>query len=576
MILELLAPARTADVGIDAINAGADAIYIGGPDFGARKAAGNSIDDIARLCDYAHRFGVSVFVTFNTRVTDDGLERLHAQMLECQRAGADAFIIRDPRICGWKDITRPLHASTQCSIRTVDDARRFASLGCSRIVLERQLCLEDIRRIHAAVGCEIEFFVHGAICVGYSGECRLSEYLNGRSADCGDCIQACRSRYDLTDAQGNVLVHDKALLSLKDYKLLDRLEDLADAGVCSFKIEGRLKNSSYVRNVVREYSDALNAIIGRRGWGWRRSSFGRVHGGFSPDSDKTFNRAYTQLFIDGKRGRWASVEAPKSMGERIGVIQRIRPCGRGAVELGVRLDSRDIRLSNGDGFAFADERRGVVGFRGDVCRGDTVICKEVEGLRPGVILWRNVSREFEKQMDADPGKRLLDVGVSLHIGGGEVRAAAVCEDGNRATVIQAIPDAEAARDEGRMRSVIEGQIGKITDIYCFRMTELQSDGPLPMMSASFVNALRRSLAEELVRTHTHAFAGRDVFPADIPAPVYDSEPLLCSRYCIRYQLGMCPRYQGAAASGPLFLVNNGRSLALDFDCARCEMTVNRK
>ena len=250
--LELLAPARNKDIGIAAIDCGADAVYIAGPDFGARKAAGNSFGDIAELCAYAHRFGVRVFVTYNTLWREGEEEEAHAQMLRAQEAGADAFIIREPRIAAWEDITVPLHASTQCAIRDVERARYFASLGCERIILERELPLETIRAICAAVPCEVEFFVHGALCVCYSGECRLSEYLDGRSADRGECIQACRSLYDLVDGEGRVLLRSKALLSLKDFNLKARLEDLADAGVSSFKIEGRLKNASYVKNVVRD------------------------------------------------------------------------------------------------------------------------------------------------------------------------------------------------------------------------------------------------------------------------------------------------------------------------------------
>ena len=239
--LELLAPARNKDIGIAAIDCGADAVYIGGPGFGARKAAGNSFEDIAELCTYAHRFGVRVFVTYNTLWREGEEEEAHAQMLLAQQAEADAFIVREPRIAGWEDITIPLHASTQCAIRDPERARAFEALGCERIVLERELSLQQIRAIRAAVDCEIECFVHGALCVGYSGDCRLSEFLDGRSADRGECIQACRSLYDLVDGDGRVLVRSKALLSLKDFNLKARLEELADAGVCSFKIEGRLK-----------------------------------------------------------------------------------------------------------------------------------------------------------------------------------------------------------------------------------------------------------------------------------------------------------------------------------------------
>ena len=267
MYLELLSPARNLDIGIAAIDSGADAVYIGGPFFGARKDAGNSVEDIATLCSYAHRFGARVFVTFNISVSEEEIPEMHGMMLACQDAGADAFIVRDERIFGWKDITVPLHASTQCAIRTVEDARRYEALGAARLVLERELSLADIKAIREAVSCELECFVHGALCVCYSGDCRLSEYLDGRSADRGECIQACRSLYDLVDTSGRVLVRDKALLSLRDFNLLARLQELAKAGVCSFKIEGRLKNAAYVRNVTRAYSIALDALCGEGGEG---------------------------------------------------------------------------------------------------------------------------------------------------------------------------------------------------------------------------------------------------------------------------------------------------------------------
>ena len=276
--LELLAPARNVQTGIAAIDCGADAVYIAGPDFGARKAAGNSFEDIAELCEYAHRFGVRVFVTFNTIIFPEELEEAHSQMLRAQQCGADAFIIRDERICGWKDITVPLHASTQCAIRDPQRAKHFEELGCTRIILERELSLAQVKEIASAVSCELEFFVHGALCVGYSGQCRLSEYLDGRSADRGECIQACRSLYDLVDRNGKVLLKNKAILSLKDYNLKNRLEELADAGVISFKIEGRLKNPSYVKNITRDYSLALDSICEKHPDRYCRASYGKVTG----------------------------------------------------------------------------------------------------------------------------------------------------------------------------------------------------------------------------------------------------------------------------------------------------------
>ena len=295
--LELLAPARNADIGIAAIDCGADAVYIAGPAFGARQAAGNPVEEVRRLCAYAHRFGARVFVTFNTILFEDELDEARRLFLALEEAGADAFIVQDLAVLDFGAHV-PLHASTQCAIRTPEQARFYESLGFSRLVLERELSLEEVAAIRAAVSCELEFFVHGALCVCYSGNCYLSEYLAGRSANRGACVQACRSLYDLSDASGKVLLRDKALLSLRDYNLSERLEELAAGGICSFKIEGRLKNQSYVCNVVRAYSRVLDALVAAQPRQWRRASFGTVRGGFEPDLSKTFNRGYTQLYLE--------------------------------------------------------------------------------------------------------------------------------------------------------------------------------------------------------------------------------------------------------------------------------------
>jgi putative protease len=259
-------------------------------------------------------------VTLNTILYDNEVEDAFNMMMEVQDAGVDAIIIQDLAIIEMVrrnpgKIHIPLHASTQCAIRTPEQAVFLENLGFSRLILERELSLEEIRKIREAVSCELEFFVHGALCVCYSGQCYLSEKIAGRSANRGTCIQACRSRYDLTDDKGRTLVKDKALLSLKDYNLRERLEDLAEAGITSFKIEGRLKNISYVRNVVRDYSTALEGLLSRRPGKYVRGSYGRVSGGFAPDTDKTFNRGYTELYLDGTKGKWAAMDAAKSMGE---------------------------------------------------------------------------------------------------------------------------------------------------------------------------------------------------------------------------------------------------------------------
>jgi len=572
--LELLAPARNLDIGIAAIDCGADAVYIGGPAFGARKDAGNSIEDIAALCSYAHKFGVRIYMTVNTVLEDDELQEVHSQMLLAQEAGVDAFIIRDTRICGWKDITVPLHASTQCAIRDAQRAGRFVEAGCSRLVLERELSLETVRELSAGVDAEIEFFVHGALCVCYSGDCRLSEYIDGRSADKGACIQACRSLYDLVDESGKVLVRNKALLSLRDLDLHSRLADLAEAGVDSFKIEGRLKNISFVRNITRWYSKALDALVEANPSLYRRASFGRVVGGFEPDPAKTFNRGYTDIFIDGKRGRWACTDAPKSMGERIGTVLEVRR-SRGQMSVRLKADKRDTAFSNGDGFAFV-RKDAIVGFRADRCEGNILYCKDVPSLKEGTILYRNVSAAFEKELDSRPCSREIPVALDVRISGKwSIDLNARTADG-RVFESRYKADLETAENRERAESMIRGQLSKKSLHYTFTVETLEAAGALPLLSASTLNEMRRLLAQDLDSLPCGRIPLKNTEErkgVEIPKQIPEAQ-LMRSKYCIKYELGLCPVHQGARATGDLFLVNNGRKLALGFDCKVCEMTVS--
>ena len=571
--LELLAPARNADIGIAAIDCGADAVYIAGPDFGARKAAGNPVSEIRRLCDYAHLFGARVFVTFNILVRDAEWESLHAQMLEAQEAGADAFIIREPRIAQFPDITVPLHASTQCAIRTPADAARLEALGCSRLILERQLSLGDIRAIRAAVSSDLEFFVHGALCVGYSGECLLSERLDGRSGDRGDCAQCCRSLYNLVDGQGRVISRNKALLSLKDFNLISRLSDLVDAGVVSFKIEGRLKNASYVKNVVREYSLALDSLVASRSSELRRASFGKVSGGFEPDTRKTFNRGYTELWLDGTRGRWSSMDAPKSMGEYIGAVSRVVLSGSG---LKVSVDTEPgVRLGNGDGLSFVG-RTEIVGFRADSAEADTFRCKRIDGLAEGVRLFRNVDLSFERELERNMPVRELRVEVRASFApDGTARVEACCENGAKAVSEQDFSSMPTASDTARMRSMVYEGLSRRAGHFSFTCTGVEGER-LPLIPSSAINSIRRGLAGELAAAtpssrRIRPSVGKAVEAGE--APSREPGVLLKTRYCIRHELGICLKDCDARERGPLFLENNGRCLPLRFDCAKCEMSV---
>lgn len=713
--LELLAPARNTDIGIAAIDCGADAVYIAGPAFGARQAAGNSMDDIRRLTEYAHRFGARIFLTLNTILFDNELAEAERLLAGAKDAGVDAIIAQDLAV--WELTDLPVHASTQCAIRTPEKARLYEGIGASRLVLEREMSLDQIRAIRSSVDCELEFFVHGALCVCYSGQCYMSERIAGRSANRGECIQACRSLYDLVDEAGNVLVRNKALLSLKDYNLKDRLADLADAGICSFKIEGRLKNVSYVRNVVRAYSLALDELVAANPGKYRRVSFGRSEGGFTPDLGKTFNRGYTQLFLDGKRsGNWSSMDAPKSIGEEVGTVVSISPIRQNFsngkrpseenITITVRMNNPGDRFQNGDGFSFLSKGRGeIVGFRGDVCQGNRITCRNVTGLYPGAKLYRNLSNAFEKELESNLPVRTIPVAVDISVRISDPRVTstgsvtedarslslpkllnkdrqpstrpskptyslkinAVSQDGRSVELEREAGD-NAAENAERMRGMFATQISKATGIYLFTLRSLEvetPDGSLPFLPASALNAIRRDLAATLedmpcktvpLPTGQAVNATGIVKVLDnrknaIDAPAYlgkcqSQKPILSqvsdiqetasdgihlsykanianhiaretykslgatltddafeishrpdaelmrTKYCIRYELGLCPVHQQAgrqqgkgnanlhgltttANLKNLSLINNGKRYRLAFDCANCEMIVRQ-
>lgn len=579
--LELLSPARNLEIGIAAINCGADAVYIAGPQFGARKAAGNSYEEIEELCTYAHRFGARVFVTFNTIIEDSELEDAHAQAILAQKAGADALIIRDPRICLWEDITIPLHASTQCAIRSTQRAQEYENLGCARLILERELSLTQIREIAQSTQCEIEFFVHGALCVCYSGDCRLSEFIDGRSADKGECIQACRSLYDLRDESGKLLIHNKALLSLKDYNLSNRIEELAEAGVCSFKIEGRLKNASYVKNVTRAYDILLNDLVAKFPNKYRRASHGKVKASFIPDVNKTFNRGYTELFLDGNKSKWSSMDAPKSMGEAVGIVSGIkRNRAEGTMELSFKAKP-GITIQNGDGLCFSN-KDGVTGFRVDICKGPYILAKDIIGLREKTTLYRNISTEFEKTLNRDNCVRVLSFNLTIKtLNLNSVIIQGESCDGRTVQKEWLFDTAIKANNPQRMLNMLREQMSKKSGIYECVLNDIQADfDNIPLLSAATINGFRRELTEELDKLECIRIPmsqGKTVerqatLPVD--SRTYNFPELMRSKYCVRYELGLCPKQGAKGGTRPLFLENNGRRFKLSFDCAACEMTLS--
>lgn len=588
--LELLAPARNIEIGIAAIDCGADAVYLAGPAFGARQAAGNSVEDIRRLCSYAHKFGARVFVTLNTIIFDEELEEAFGLAVQMQEAGADALIVQDFALPAFEleragSLSILLHASTQCSIRTVEEARRMDALGFSRIVLERELPLSTVREICSAVSCEVEAFVHGALCVCYSGQCYLSEMLSGRSANRGECVQACRSRYDLVNSRGELVrwpelrpdltlrkgsgmsggnkygwghpagkpvAEDRTLLSLRDLNLLERLPEMADAGVDSFKIEGRLKSISYVRNIVSAYSQALDRFVTAHPGQYRRASFGHSAPGFVPSPGKSFNRGFTQLYFDGRRdSQWACLDAGKALGEEVGTVAALsrtrdwmkitvktlhETSGSTMKRAGTPFSAKKgdisyapvpIRFHNGDGFSFIGRDGKEHGFRADICDGNTILCKAVDGLTPGMCLYRNLDTAFEKELEKGAVRR-IGVSLSVEINDSplatlrseandirvfQINVKAISEDG-REVLYTIEMEAEPARNTERMLCMISGQLGKDSGIYRFSVNGInrngttvngqEAEGYIPMMSAAQLNAIRREIAERLDKLPCHA------------------------------------------------------------------------
>lgn len=560
--LELLAPAKNKDIGIAAIDCGADAVYIAGPSFGAREAAGNPVQDIAGLANYAHSFGAKVYATVNTLLHDEELSMAAQLVWELYEAGADAILVQDYRLLGQSLPPIELHASTQAVCRTPEQASALEALGFSRLVLERQLSLEQIASIRKAVSCELEFFVHGALCVCYSGECFLSEHLSERSANRGACIQACRSLYDLQDADGKTLMRNFPLLSLKDYRLDNHIAELADAGICSFKIEGRLKNESYVRNTVRHYSKVLDAFIASHPQ-YCRASAGRVEGGFTPGLQATFNRGYTDLYIDGQRGSWLSGSSTKSKGEFVG---RISAKGADWIE----LDGK-AALSNGDGLCTVSDNGEQTGFRADRCDGARIIIKSTEGLRVGQEIYRNYNAAFEKQLRAEKPERLIDVTVDF-----SAAAITAVSAAGAAVTLEIREDYPAALNMANAVNNIRRQLGKRAGVYSFHVMSVD-DSDVRFYPLSVLNGFRRELADMLdARMAEIMAAGRTAFkPTGAPVPPQkrkaEKGELMRSRYCLRYELGLCTK-QGKTTK-TLYLVNNGRRLQLEFDCKNCEMAV---
>ena len=563
MTLELLSPAKNLDYGREAVNHGADALYIGAPAFGARAAATNTIEDIDALVRYAHLYRARVFATVNTLLFDDELEPAVAMIHQLYNAGVDALIIQDLGLLECDLPPIELHASTQCHNATVERIKFMESVGFRRVILARETSLEQMRAIRAATSVDLEAFVHGALCVSYSGQCYMSQYLNQRSGNRGCCSQPCRSSYDLVTADGRPLVRDRHLLSLRDFNASQWLADMIDAGITSFKIEGRLKDLSYVKNITAYYRQQLDRLME----GHERASSGACSFFFTPDPDRTFNRGYTDYFLL-RRHPMANMSTPKSMGKPMGEVTAI---GRNSLTV-----SGTEPMTNGDGLCFLDADGRLQGFLVNGVQGRTIIPNRMPDLRVGTLLWRNQDQRFERLLQGHSAERL--VGVSLRFSTIPQGFALELsdEDGVKATATVEADHSPAAAGAAKTTDNIVKQLSKFGGTP-FRPDRIDdTTAGQYFIPASLLNQLRRAAIEALEEQRIARFRPADCYRTDKCQPYadttldyranilntnaesfyhrhgvqqtergleatgdYDGRALMTTRYCLRYELGAC-------------------------------------
>jgi putative protease len=489
--LELLAPAKNKDIGTAAINCGADALYIAGPSFGAREAAGNSMSDIEELAKYAHRYGAKVYMVLNTILYQNEINEAVKLSNQAYQAGCDALIIQDLGLLKAGMPPIPLFASTQTNIRSVEQAVSLKALGFQRLILARELSLSQIKEIRDSVDTELESFIHGALCVSYSGQCYLSESATHRSANRGVCSQMCRSTYNLMDREGKVIVKDKALLSLKDLNLGGYIPELVDAGITSFKIEGRLKNVSYIKNVVKYYRSILDSFLSSNP-DYTSSSCGKLYGGFTPRPELTFNRGYTELFIGGVRGEWRSAESTKSVGEYIGTVEKVinRPTDNLVFDY-----KGEVKIQNGDGLCFILPSGKILGARASSTTQKNVTTNERVTIPTGSQIYRNYNHLFEKELEQNMPKRLIIVELIFVSGKKGNIINAKSEDGV-ITEVSTEGDYQLAKDEVIARRNIYNQLEKTAGIYKFTITSFEP-GILLFYPVSVLNRIRREIADKM-------------------------------------------------------------------------------
>lgn len=628
--IELLAPAKNLECGIAAIDHGADAVYIGAAQFGARQTAGNSTEDIAELTRYAHQFGAAVYVTVNTIVYEKELAALEHLLKQLVEMGVDAILVQDMAVLEiYKKLKAEyvargyrmpaLHASTQTDNRSADKVKWLKENGFERVVLARELSLEEITNIHKVhPDVELEAFVHGALCVSYSGACYASQYFFNRSANRGECAQFCRMAFDLKDSDGETLIEDSYLLSLKDMCQLDRLGDLLEAGVCSLKIEGRLKDANYVKNVVATYSEALNAYIAKHSDKFRRSSFGKCSYTFTPALEKTFNRGFTHYFFNGRQKDISSFNTPKAMGEYVGYVKEIR---RGSFNV-----AGTAMFANGDGLCFFNRQKKLEGFRVNRVENNRLFPLTMpKNLEPGMALYRNNDIEFERAMQGKTSTRKLQVRFVVDVVDGKLTFTATDECGRSANVVLNETPEKAQKSQ---HDNIVKQLEKLGNtVWTANEIYINNSADEFFIPSSRLAAVRRELLEALENTpvsnHTDkqavgetttnsvnanntvyadtinianvanttaqnyyaahgvknaptAFELNSDYKAGSTTATSAVPPLMTCRYCLRYALGYCVKNGGKRPTWhePLHLeAKNGIRVRLAFNCAKCQMEV---
>ena len=599
--IELLSPAKDLNCGIEAINHGADAVYIGAPKFGARSAAGNSLEDIRELCGYAHLYGARIYVTLNTILKEDELEEAERMIWDLWRVGTDALIIQDMGITRLNLPPIPLHASTQTDNRTPEKVRFLEAAGFTQVVLARELSLNEIRRISEATTVPLEVFVHGALCVSYSGQCYLSAALSGRSANRGECAQYCRLPYTMVDATGTEIVTHKHLLSLKDMNRSDQLEALLDAGVSSLKIEGRLKDAGYVKNITAYYRKKLDAVLSRRPE-YRRASAGRSTYTFEPVAEKSFNRGFTPFLLEGRTADITAFNTPKSLGEPVGTVKEIK--GNSFTVAGLK------QLNNGDGLVFFNRKGELEGFRVNRVEANRVFPLDMPQLAPKTPLYRNFDQAFDKLLAKPSAERKLSVEIEFL---DNPFGFTLCmEDETGARIMLTEPFAkELARRE--QQDNIRTQLSKLGNtpfeaskvvvglsenwfVPSSLLADMRRRGvekllearrarypretvkrvqpsvsiPFPERQLTYLGNVANGKARSFYQDH----GVEQIDPAFELSPRKDV-PLMITTHCLRYSMGWCPTYQKDKSpyKEPYYLLYKDTRLRLQFDCKHCQMLV---